>query len=324
MICARCGREGSRGFETEGERLVCRARPACNERIAAVARRTSIYRSEWQGKDGRWTHSYRLDGERVGGVTTLIKEGLPTPALVGWGINAVSRYAAEHIDELWAMRGMGFEAMFQALRQSPYKQRNDAGARGTQLHRWAEMLAVGDIADVPVDMLPWVESLRDYLDDFQPESRMRELPVGSRRWRYGGTIDDLSVFRGARLSGDLPVNCTQQGCRHELRIVDYKSGNGVYPDSALQLAAYKHAEIYKDEDGQERRLADLGICDEGYIVHVRPEGYAVVPFYIGPEVHQAFGRVAWLARLRADDGALRTWMGEPFRVARQETRERSA
>lgn len=323
MKCERCGREGSRGYvEGPDGTAVCEASQACNERIAAAQRRFSIHRSEWKGRDGRWSHAYRLDGQRVSGVTTLIKEGLPTPALVGWGINAVSRYAAEHLDELWAMRGMGQEAVFAALRQSPYKERNDAGARGTQLHTYAELLAVGRAAEVPLAMLPWVESLRDYLDDFQPVSLLRETAVGSRRWQYGGTIDTVAEFRGAQLSGDLVVNCTQEGCSHERKVVDYKSGNGVYPDSALQLAAYKHAEVYKTEAGEERQLAEWGICDEGYIVHVRPEGYAVVPFYIGAEVHQAFGRVAWLARLRGD--ALRTWMGEPFRVVREKEQERTA
>src|SRR3982751_4091123 len=140
--CGRCGRQGSRAFtdgiEQYAGQSVCANRDACSERIAAADRRVSIYRSEFTGKDGRPSHSYRLNGERVPGVTTLLGDGMPKPFLVGWGINSVSRYAATHLDELWAMRGMGEEAVFSALRQSPYTERNDAGTRGTTLHLYAE------------------------------------------------------------------------------------------------------------------------------------------------------------------------------------------
>lgn len=308
--CARCGREGSRNFtpgmgEYAGG-FVCAARDACSERIAAADRRVSIYRSDFTGKGGKPSHSYRLNGERVPGVTTLLDDGLPKPFLVGWGINAVSRYAASHLEELWAMRGMGDEAVFSALRQSPYTERNDAGARGTTLHGYAERLMRGEDVDVPAELLPWVESVISYLDDFQPRSVLQETPVGNSRWLYGGTLDDVSDF--------------PDGVR---RIVDYKSSRGVYAETALQLAAYADPEnVFRDpETGVERTIGELGIdyehrdregqYDAGYVVHIRPEGYRVVPAYIGPPVRQAFQRVAWLARFRAKGGTLDSWLGEP-------------
>lgn len=304
--CIRCGREGSRGFVViEGEEE-CSARAACDERIEKVRRNTGLYR--WEQGDN---HYYRLDGERIPGVTTLIKEGLPAPGLIGWGIKSVARFAAEHVDELWAMRGMGEEAIFNALRSRPFQERNDAGVRGTLLHKYAERLHRGEELSLPPEhehLLPWVQSLVDYLDDFEPVSVLQETAVGSRRWRYGGTLDDISDFPDGRR-----------------RVVDYKSGNGVYGDNALQLAGYRWAEVYKHPSGEDRPVEELGMCDEGYIVHVRPEGYEVVPFYIGPEVHQAFLRVAWVARdLRGDyrkgTGLLNEWMGQPLpRPERRET-----
>lgn len=286
--CNRCGRKGSRGFAADG---ACEARGACDKRIREERQKHGLYR--WESGNN---HYYKLDGERVPGVTTLIKEGLPAPALLPWGIKTVARFAAQHVDELWAMRAMGEESIFQALRNKPFQERNDAGVRGSTIHTYAEKLSRGEEVDVPADLQPWVQSVVDYLDDYQPRSVLQEATVGSRRGRYCGTLDDVSDFPDGRR-----------------RIVDFKSGKGVYPDNGLQLAAYRHAELYKTPEGEDRPLEELGLCDEGYIVHIRPEGYEVVPFYIGPEVHQAFLRVAWVARdLRGDEGLLAQWQGQPL------------
>lgn len=294
QTCVKCGRVGTKLFASSPEGPVCTSEGACSGRVQQRLQSESIYRWDYNG--GK-SHGYKLDGVRMPGVTTLIKEGMPSPSLVGWGIRTVSRYAAEHLDELWAMRGMGEEAIFEALRQSPYTQRNDAGTRGTKLHGFAERLMRGELipdSELSPEIRPYAESLAMYLDEWAPVPVLQECAVASRRWRYAGTLDDVSDF--------------PDGVR---RVVDYKTGKGVYPEVALQLAAYKHAEVYREGLGEELRLADLGISDEGYAVHVRPEGYKVYPVHIGPEVHQAFLRVAWLGKLRTD-GVLAGWLGQPM------------
>jgi len=287
-VCSRCGREGPRGFEGDPPR--CASQSACEGRILEERNRHTVARTD-RGN----SHSYRLDGEHVQGVTTLIKEGLPTPALVGWGINKVARYGADHLEELWGMRNMGPEAIYESLRQAPYTERNSAGVRGTLLHTWAEKLMRREKVEVPRTLMPWVQSMIDYLDDFKPQSVLSECAVASRRWRYAGTLDDVSDFPDG-----------------ERRVVDYKSGNRIYSDVALQLAAYRNAEIYRVGSEPERRMADLGISEEGYAVHIRPEGYEVHPVYVGEEAFQAFNRVAWVARLRANNGPLDSWLNGPL------------
>lgn len=294
-VCVECGREGSRGFEQTAEGwLRCSARGACSGRVQQRLQNESVYR--WDYNNGN-SHGYKLDGVRVPGVTTLIKDGMPAPALVGWGIRTVSRYAAAHLEEIWAMRGMGEEAVFEALRQSPYKERNDAGVRGTKLHVYAERLMRGESveqAKIPREVLPLVEVVVQYLDEWQPKPILQEAAVASRRWGYAGTLDDVSEFPDGKR-----------------RVVDYKTGKGVYAEVALQLAAYRNAEIYRSGLGEERPMAELGVCEEGYAVHIRPEGYRVFPVQVGPEVHQAFLRVAWLGKLRTG-GVLDSWLGQPL------------
>lgn len=292
LTCVKCGRAGSRGYDLAPEGPVCRASGACSGRVQQRLQNESVYRWDYNG--GK-SHGYKLDGEKVQGVTTLIKDGMPAPALVGWGIRTTSRYVATHLDELWAMRGMGEEAIFEAVRQSPYTERNDAGVRGTKLHVYAERLMRGEpVSSVPAEMLPWVEVLVQYLDEWEPQPVLQECAVASRRWRYAGTLDDVSDFPDGKR-----------------RVVDYKTGKGVYPEVALQLAAYRNAEFYREGMGEELALADLDICDEGYVVHIRPEGYKVVPVHVGEEPFQAFLRVAWLGKLRTK-GVLDGWLGQPL------------
>lgn len=309
LICKRCSRQGSRGFRPAdtGGGMVCTSTQACDSRVQEARDAVGITRKDWV-RNGKEEHSYKLDGEKVPGVTTLLGDGLPKPFLVGWGINKVSRYASEHLDELWAMRGMGTEAVFASLRQAPYKERDDAGARGTQLHKWAELLMRGEEVPVGPDMLPWVRAVADYLDDYNPATVLQETAVGSRKWRYAGSFDDVSDFPEGWAKF-----CSKPDCEHTRKIVDYKSSRGVYAETVLQLAGYANPEnVFKTPEGEERTVGSLGLCDEGYVVHIRPEGYEVVPCYIGPEALQAFVRVAWLARFRAKGGQLDGWLGDPL------------
>jgi hypothetical protein len=290
--CGLCGREGTRGFmRGSNGNVTCEATSACARRVSEAEQRVGVVRI-----DSGSSHWYKIDGLKPSGVTTILKQGIPAPALVGWGINAVARYAADNLDLVWGMRGMGTEAVFQALRQSPYSERNAAGARGTKIHAYAELYIAGmPLGKIPPDLHPWVTAMADYIDDYQPTSVLAEIAVGSRKWRYAGTFDDVSDF--------------PDGVR---RIVDYKTGKRIYPETVLQLNAYANPEgVYKDPEGVERSVGDLGI-QEGYAVHIRPEGYAVHPVPIGPEQLQAFVRVQWLANLTAKDGDLESWLGDPL------------
>lgn len=307
--CVTCGREGVQGYTETPQGPVCSNMVACGKRVEAEKRRHGL----WRFENGD-SHYYKLDGERVPGVTTLIKNGLPSGGLIQWGIRTTAEWAAQHVDEIWAMRGLGEDAIKSALEKRPFQVRNDAGVRGKILHDYAERLHRGEKVDLKPEhehLLPWVQSVADYLNDHEPKSVLQETAIGNRRWNYGGTLDDVSDFPERRTSDGkiLPAG---------RRVVDYKSGNHVMEKDCLQLAAYRWAEIYKDPlTKEDRPLSELGLMDEGYIVHVRPEGYRLIPFYIGPEVFQAFLRVAWIGKelvgdYRKGTGLMREWMGEPL------------
>jgi hypothetical protein len=268
-------------------------------------------------------HGYKIDGEKVPGVTTVLDAAIPKPFLQHWASRTVAEYAALHLEELWAMRAMGQRAIIEALKSRPNEVMVSAGARGTVIHGIAERMARGEVVDFrgryqegenlyrfqkrvgnvnqyPEDLVPWAQSVLDYMNEWQPDSLHRELPVGSRSHRYGGTIDDISDFPDG-----------------ERRVVDYKTGRGVYSEGALQLGAYRNSEIWMEGD-EERKVVDFGLSEEAYVVHIRPEGYQVYPVYVGAETLTAFARLKWVAALLEDDGPLDSWLGEPLPAPQQE------
>lgn len=241
---------------------------------------------------GKPSHRYELDGVKVPGVTTLIGDGLPKPALLPWGIKSVATYAANNIDALVDMRaqGMSADAITAALKATPYAERDAAAKRGTEVHALGEQLIHGLEVEVPAELSGYVDAYVRFLDEWKPTPIAVEAACGSRRWQYAGTWDIVA---------DLP-----DGRRV---LMDIKtSRSGVYGETALQLAAYAHSEVYLDGE-VEKPTADLGIT-HGYAIWVKADGYQVLPVDISEETFNTFQHVALVARRGK---ALRDLIGEP-------------
>lgn len=225
-------------------------------------------------------HYYKIDGVKADGVTTLIGDGTRKKALEAWGIRSVAQYAAEHLDRLVEMQPMGKEAIVSALKQSPYTDRDQAANRGTEVHALAEELIHGREIEVPDELAGHVNSYVRFLDEWQPEPLAVERVVAHRKWNYCGTFD--AVYRlsdGSVVIGDIKT-----------------SRSGIFAETALQLAAYRFAEVYVDTDGNEQPMADLGIGDVGHGLWIRSDGYDVLPIPVDESVFKAFLHIAYGAR----------------------------
>lgn len=198
------------------------------------------------------THAYSLDGRRVPNVTTIIGGGLPKGALVDWAARVVAEFVATEPAAVESMRATGWEPMVKALAAVPNQRRDEAAARGTKFHDLAEIISGGEQVHVPPAMADMARGFVAWLDRFNPEVVMAEVPVASRRYRYAGRLDMLARIPGRGLG-----------------LYDVKTSRGVYGDTALQCAAYARAEFYLGPDGSEVPMPPV---DTIGVIHVTDQG----------------------------------------------------
>lgn len=238
------------------------------------------------GANGHW---YKLDGRKVDGVTTVIKEVM-TPNLAFWAARLVAEAVADE-DPHWleGLRAKGRDAMVDHLAGIPTRHRNALANRGTEVHRYAERLVLGEAVEPPDELAGHVYAAVDFLNHTRIAPVLTESVVASRRHRYAGTLDLVADFPDGRRA-----------------ILDYKTSGRAYPEAALQLAAYRYADIYLDESGATLPMEALGInC--AYVVLLSATGYELIPVDTSEAVFGVFVKLAELARLLRDKAE---WIGE--------------
>lgn len=234
-------------------------------------------------------HSYEENGAKVPGVTTLIGDGCPKPALVEWAARSVAEWAGDNHDRLADLPPSSVTAQaVKAFRDG----RGKALSHGTIAHTLAERLMRGDEIEVPDEMAGVVDTLLQWVRDYHVEPIAIEASVLHRAFHYAGTVDLIANVWG------------------HLALIDYKTGkSGIFPEAALQLAAYANAEVYVDADGNERRMP---LAPEEAPTAAKPEGtprfelvaalwlqddkYELVPVDAGRSTFTSFRYVAEVAK----------------------------
>lgn len=243
---------------------------------------------------GRW-HSYRVDGTKVPGVTTItgyFKSG----ALAEYPGKATREYAVNHWDELTAL---GPADRLKALSEAQWADRDAAAGRGTEIHALGAALASGEQIAVPAPLAAHVESYLDFLDRLEPRlAAPPELVVGNRTERYCGTADLLADLGPVPYDGAILPPARW--------LLDVKtSRSGIFPETALQLTGYSRAEVFLGETGDERPVEWLGIERCGAL-WIRRDGWDLYPVETGDEVWDHF---VYLARLYHEQEAKKDWVG---------------
>jgi hypothetical protein len=205
---------------------------------------------------GTW-HSYTIDGRRAVGVTTALK-GIPKDALVPWAAKEVATFVVDNIYDVKRMLDSGGRyPTIDYLKGIPNQKRDAAAVRGTDVHALAERYIRGEEIEVDDVVQPYVEGYAAYIKDWNPTSVHEEIVVASRAHWYAGRLDSIQ---------DIP---TLGRC-----LVDYKTSKGVYGETALQVAAYRYAEVYLDADGIEQPMVPV---ERTFVLHIQPETYDLIP-----------------------------------------------
>jgi hypothetical protein len=235
-------------------------------------------------------HNYKdATGARVPGVTTIISGGMPKPALINWAANATADAAINDWERLSEMKPA---ARLKYLQGARYEEKDLAAKRGTEVHGFAEHLVKGEPVQVPDELVGHVEAYARFLDEFHIEPVHVEFSIASYKHGYAGTGD---------LIADVRVGAT---ARHLL--MDVKTNrSGIFGETALQLAAYRYADVLLDGD-QEHPMPEVDGCAA---IHVRSDGYSLIPVTAGPEQFRAFLYVAQVAKFDKDS---RDLIGAPL------------
>ncbi len=186
------------------------------------------------------------------------------------------------------------EAIFCKRKDSfaPRSDRDKAANRGTQVHTFAEQLAAGREVEVPEELTGHVDSYLEWRRDWEPTDEMIELVVLNRQWRYMGRLDLICTMAGERWLLDIKTN-----------------RSGPFAETALQLAAYRHAESYIDPADPTREIP-MPQVDRCGVVWVRGDGYDLFPYEAGPDEFRSFLYVAQVAAFMDRD--LFDLRGEPI------------
>ena len=145
---------------------------------------------------------YHVDGKRVPSVTTILGV-INKPALIPWA-NRMGRQGIDtrtYVDKLAEV--------------------------GTLAHYWIECMLTGREPDFhswsqeQVDLAtPSIEKFRQWHGEHDVRVLGTEMPLVSKRHRYGGTIDVLAEIDG------------------QVGLVDIKTSKAIYDDHVHQVAAY--------------------------------------------------------------------------------------
>ena len=242
--------------------------------------------------DGGRGHYYKLDGAKVDGVTTVLSNGIPKPALINWAAREVATFAADHLDML---SQLDRAAAIDLLKGSHYRERDAAARRGTEVHGLAEKLLHGEEVTVPEELVGHVDSYMRFLDEWNPTPILVEAVLGNRTHKWMGTCDMV---------------CTVDGRTALLDIKTTRSG--IYGETALQLAAYAHAEFYLDDAGDEQLMPPIDWCGA---IWVRADGYDIVPCDAGEAQYRMFRYAAQVAAFTTT--LSKEWVGDALRPPRR-------
>jgi len=226
-----------------------------------VTKSSSGFRRIDRGKG----HSYKSpNGDRLPGVTTITGV-IRNEAFT---IAAADKVAAWAGDEKETFVDMTPSQVTAAGKRYYRDHRFDAATRGQTIHQHAADLLDGKDVDVPEEDLAVVDQFLSFAKDWEVDPQAVECPVVSILGGYMGTFDFLGFARGR------PA------------LLDWKTGaSGVWPETALQLAAYRHADFYVAPDGSEVVMPDVDLVAA---VWLQDDSYEVVEVDASRDVWSTF------------------------------------
>jgi len=212
-------------------------------------------------------HRYWFNGEGPRPSVTTVLEILSKPALVYWKgqevARAIYRDSKAFFGEAW---DVGEDQAIKWAMGKADEQRDRAAKLGSSIHLLADMVTRG--SETPSDGFKVSDEEKPYLEAWKRFTAFLEAQGAS-------IVSSEHAVWGDGYAGtyDLIIEMPNQKQNKVLWMVDIKTSKGIYPEYALQLAAYGHAAgIILPNDP---KLYPMPKIDRYAVLHLRPDAYPV-------------------------------------------------
>jgi hypothetical protein len=241
---------------------------------------------------------YRIPGTstKLRRVTTILEQGCSKgDALTFWAGNITADTAMENLPYL-VNSSLYPEQRTEArnwLARAHVRKKDERKDVGTAVHDLIEAKVLG--TPMPEELLtdpnltPFLDHFLTFVEEWEVTFEASEMVVGNEVDGYAGKLDYLlrSPLVAAALAAyfqcDVPTD--------DVFIGDTKTGGeldvkGVYPEASLQMAAYRKAKVAWLRDGTKVPMPPTFWA--GVVLHLRPEGYRLIPAVADDAVFEAF------------------------------------
>ncbi|MFF7142328.1 hypothetical protein ACFZB5_13905 [Streptomyces nodosus] len=267
----------------------------------AAGRRSSKPKSEPTGTDRIPKPSqgwYRVKGTdlKLRRVTTILEQGCSKgDALTYWAGNITAETAMDNLPYL-VSSSLNPEQRTEAydwLRRAHTRKKDERADVGTAVHKLIEADVLG--TPMPEELLtdpnltPYLDHFLTFVEEWQVEFEASEMVVGNEEEGYAGTLDYL--LRSPLIAAALAAYFEVEVPEDSVFCGDTKTGGeldvkGVYPEASLQMAAYRKAKVAWLRDGTKVPMPRT--FWSGVVLHLRPEGYRLIPAVADDAVFDAF------------------------------------
>lgn len=220
-------------------------------------------------------------------VTSCISHGVPKQILMRWAASETAKSALDSLPRLIRARtDEQKKSTLTYLRMASERKRDEAAELGSAVHNALEAHVLGTPMPEPTDeQRPFMWAFENFVRTWQPEWEAVELVLCNEHDEWAGASDFWAWLNMPTFGRVLVLG-------------DYKTGKNIYPEIALQLAAYRRATHAFTRDGTEVPVpkADMAIG-----VHLRPDkykrtGFRVLPIDTSDETYSYFLSAAHVAR----------------------------
>lgn len=214
--------------------------------------------------DGR-VYVWPPTGEQFTSVTTILSV-LSKPFLVKWAAKEAAQCAVANLALINEMCKCGrYTDAIDYIKNASTRLTEESSDIGTKAHAWIEA-RINGVSGPPGGTPPHVKHFESWCLVNKPEFILCESTIYNRTEGYAGTLDFMAQIDG------------------EPWIVDVKTGKSIYPEVALQLAAYSRGEFV----GKDNVESHVPKVQKAGVLHIRPNGYKFVPVDISDEVWMSF------------------------------------